>query len=77
MWQGVGDMHGSGVCMVVGMCGMGWQGVCVAGGAGGVHGRGVHSMHAPLPVDRTTDACKNITLPQTLRAVIIALLPAQ
>ena len=58
------------------MCGRGhaWQGVCMAGG---VHGKGVCAWwgtcvaeacmaggHAP-PMDRMTDACKNITLPQT------------
>ena len=41
-----------------------WQGgmrdrwVCVVGGMHGTHA-------APTPVDRMTDACKNITLPQT------------
>ena len=57
-----------------------WQGACMAGGvntrglcmAGGMHGRGCmagqHAWHTSPPVDRITDVCKNITLPQTLFA---------
>ena len=62
--QGVpapGGMHGSGGCLVWGVPGLG--------------GRVVVSQHAlrqiPPPVNRMTNRCKNITLPQTcLRAVI-------
>ena len=42
-----------------------WQGLCIAGGMHGQEGAwqgGVHGIHTPLPVDRMTDACKNITL---------------
>ena len=48
-----------------------WGGACVVG----VHGRGACVGGAcmartppPTPVDRMTDACKNITLPQTSSA---------
>ena len=64
-----------GVCMAEGVCGRGcvWQGLCVAGvvrgrgvmcGKGGMCGRGTCMPHMP-PMDRMTDMCKNITLPQT------------
>ena len=53
-----GGMRGRGHAWQGGrVCVAGWhagQGVCVAGG-----------MQARPPVDRMTDACKNITLPQT------------
>ena len=50
-----GDVH------VGGMCGGGGH----AGGRGACMAQGVvRGMHAPH-VDRMTDACKNITLPQT------------
>ena len=33
---------------------------------GGVHAQGgMHATHAPLSVNRMTDVCENITLPQT------------
>ena len=40
------------------------RGACMAGGCACVAGV-VRGTHAPSPVDRMTDACKNITLPQT------------
>ena len=50
-----GDVHDRGVCVTGGMHGRWhvWQGVCVA------------RTPIPPPVDRMTDACKNITLPPT------------
>ena len=59
-WQG--DMYGRG-CMAGGVHGRGcvWQGLCVAGGY--VWQGDMHATHAPM--DRMTDMCKNITLPQT------------
>ena len=62
-----------------GMCGRGcaWQGACMMRG---VHGRlhpcqgvcvagacmaGGCAWHADLPINRMTDTCRNITLPQT------------
>ena len=50
-----GSMHDRG-CMVEGCV---WQGACMAGG--------MHAMQPP-PVNRITDACKNITVSQTLFA---------
>ena len=53
-WQGGVCAWQGGVCA--------WQGVCVAGGAG------IHTplpRRAPPPVERMTDTCRNITLPQT------------
>ena len=67
-----GDMRGRG-----GLRGGGHA--CQRGmhGGAGVRGRGhawqvggVHGMHV-LPVDRMTDSCKNITLPQTLLRTVI------
>ena len=52
-------IHDNGACVAGGMCGRWhvWQ--------GGMHGRvGVCMAHMP-PVDRMTDMCKHITLPQT------------
>ena len=55
-----------GVCMVLGVCAWSRWGAW----SQGVHGPGgVVSQHAlrqtPPPVNRMTDRCKNITLPQT------------
>ena len=74
---GQGDMFAGGICIAGGCA---WQGECMVGAcmAGGICGRGhaclgrMHGTHAPPPphpqADRMTDACKNITLPQTLFA---------
>ena len=66
VWQG--SCKARGVCMAGGMCG---RGACVERGVHGrgVHGRGDmrargHAWHICLPVDRMTDRCKIITLPQ-------------
>ena len=75
-----GGVRGRRACEAGGIHGRGhvWQEVYMAGGhawQGGMRGRGLcgeghvwqggmRGMHA-LPVDRMTDACKNITLPQT------------
>ena len=53
-----------GTCMAVGHA---WQGACMAVGhawQGGMHG-GVLAWQACSPVNRMTDTCENITLPQT------------
>ena len=62
---------GGGGCVSGGMRGRGHtrQGACVAGEAcmaGGLCVAGGHAWHAhqPHPMDRMTDACKNITLLQ-------------
>ena len=57
------------------MCMVLWEGGCVVlfggcvtGGAcmtGACMTGGVHGMHAPPPVNRITDRCKNITFAQT------------
>ena len=63
LWEAC--MPGEGACMAGGVHGRGhvWQGVCMAGG---MCGRGkCMACSTPSPVDRMTDACKNITLPQT------------
>ena len=70
-WQGRGGVCAGGevggvVCVMVAFMVVGWH----AWRGGGMHGSGVcvaGGMHATPPtVDRMTDACKNITLLQTL-----------
>ena len=78
VWQrgvrGRWGVHGRGCVCGREACvagGHAWWGACMAGGRC-MHGRGVHGnwMHGrgcawPPTVDTMTDACKNITLPQT------------
>ena len=45
-----------------------WEG-CLPRGRGVCSG-GLHSPRSPLPVDRTTDACENITFPQLLLQMV-------
>ena len=61
--DGPGGMHGPGGCMVLGGGVHGPRGWCMVPG-----GRGVvcqHALRQTPPVNRMTNRCKNITLPQT------------
>ena len=44
-----------------GRWGMHGRGACMAGG---MHGRGMHAMHAPPWTEFLTHTCENITFPQ-------------
>ena len=69
-----GGMQAWLACVLGGMCAWGmhaWGHVCLEGMhsrgcacPGGVYARGMCAMHAP-PMNRRTDTCENITLPQT------------